>query len=142
MAQDKPPFWSTKEFKALNAKWAKRLEESGFEDAERLVNDDYVLIDFHQHKFGRTDRNDTLTTENRAEYYRLAGQFLHTHKFKSKRDSFIWQLHCEGLSRAKILRRLKAARMSMSDTAIFHVIKELSDIMKSQTLVHEDNTGE
>lgn len=133
MAQDqKPPFWSTKEFEAERSKWEKRLEESGFEDAERFVTGEYLLKQFHQGVFKRAHEENPHGVENKAEYYRLAGQFLHSHKFDSKKEALIWQLHAEGLPRRVILQKLKSARMKSTEATLKEVIYRLADLMRSQ----------
>ncbi len=93
--------WDTKKFKALKAKWDKKLENSGFEDIE---NSDGSL------KAGtdpRAIQNALKEKEEREIYYSIASEFLETHAFKEGLHRDIWQLHAEGLGKLSIAQKLK-----------------------------------
>lgn len=47
------------------------------------------------------------TREGQIEYYRFAGHFLNDHRFASKLEKLIWELHANGLSMRNIVKKLK-----------------------------------
>lgn len=127
-------FWSSKDFKKLNAKWAKKLKESGFEDIEQ---DETHL------NFWNGSRLATLYTDEqfqaRQEYYRIAGQFLHEYKFDSDLDRTIWEMHANGSSIRNITTYLKAKKIKIYTTKVFETIQELTKEMKLKYKVGTTN---
>lgn len=93
--------FETKKFKELNAKWAKKLEKSGFEDIEQP---DGRLQTWHSEWF-KYRANPTLDLA-KQDYYRHAGYFLYEHKFKSELEKEIWEFHAEGISIREISKLL------------------------------------
>jgi hypothetical protein len=96
----------SKAFKALQAKWYRRLAESGFHDVESTGPD------------GRLQYADgTLTVSakraagsQRAEYYRRAAQWSWRGVFRSRTARRAWELHVEGLGHRAIVPRLGPMR--------------------------------
>ena len=103
---------NNKDFKALQAKWYAKLENSGFEDIE----DQHGHLDRHKSLSNIVTHYDQTSFELKQEYYRLAGQFLHDHKFKSKKEMLIWQYHCEGMSIRDIAKKMKTYRRKIHET--------------------------
>ena len=105
-------------FRALQQKWYKKLEQSGFKDIEdekgRLkVYSGIGLSEDLPLPVSRTDYSSKLYKESQAEYYRLAGQYLYDKKFKSPRDKQVWALHTQGLSFTVISEKLGLTRDSV-----------------------------
>lgn len=98
------PFGSP-EFKALQAKWTKRLRDSGFEDIEES---DGNLID--EDRLSRRLKWSPERIASDAEYYRLATQYLNVGTFKNKKERRIWELHSEGLSIRAISKQVRRTR--------------------------------
>lgn len=96
------PF-KTKEFKALHAKWEKRLEKEGLPDLETA---DGQLKGISHASFFKAHYNQ-VDAEAKEEYYRQAGYFLYDHKFQTELERKIWELHCEGVSIRDIVVILK-----------------------------------
>lgn len=120
------PF-ETKKFKALEKKWYSKLKNDGFSDIERndkrnLKTDPLENI-FHFY--------DEAAFERKEEYYRLAGQFLHEHKFKSAADRLVWDLHSQGMSIRNIIKRLKLEGFSAYRDKVQGIIKNLLVEMKN-----------
>jgi len=54
--------------------------------------------------------------EAQAEYYRLAGAFLHGHRFTSEEDKTIWALHVEGVPYREIAAQTGTYVRRVNDT--------------------------
>lgn len=124
----------TKKFQALQRKWYKKLENTGFEDIEqnesKLKNWTSARL-----QAGRNNGNSVEQTmvfnESKEEYYRLAGFFLYDHKFLSKQDHLVWKLHSEGVPIRDISKVLKALKYSVASTQVKDIIHRLRTIMLS-----------
>lgn len=64
---------------------------------------------------------------SKADYYRLAGQFLHSYWFVNDRQRRIWELHSEGVPYRKI-----ATEVRETLTDVHHAIRHLREIMLGQ----------
>jgi hypothetical protein len=110
---DKPDkFWQTANFKKLQDRWTKKLEDSGFVDIEQPEHfksgvPDGALKTWVGRKYSKPSAPDIETLQEREEYYRLAGQFLWSHKFSSGAERLIWELHSNGKSIRNIVKELK-----------------------------------
>lgn len=117
-------------FKKLQDKWYAKLEKEGFEDIEQK---DGNLKVWHSQIFQnrRRKRSSPEAWEAKTEYYILAEHFLNLHKFKSKQEQTIWQLHSEGVSYEKIAKRLKVLgfERQTSKDSVQKVIKILAKLM-------------
>lgn len=114
----------TKEFKDLQTKWYKKLEQSGFKDAEQ---DDGHLKVWHSHFFKVRWNSDKFHAKE--DYYRLTAQFLHDYTFANDRERTIWQLHSEGKSIRSIVKTLKDQGYKASKDSVHLVIKQISQEM-------------
>lgn len=92
-------------FKALQAKWYKRLADSGFQDIEQANSPDEMLKRWDSHYFRRSIKGQQF--ESTQEYYYRATQWLEEYAFKNKTHKNIWTLHTEGVSLRGIARKLK-----------------------------------
>lgn len=111
--------------KQLLDKWYKKLKNSGFDDIE---NEDGRL------RTGANNNIENIQTvdsfENRQEYYRLVGHFLHEHQFKSAFDRIVWQLHGEGKSTREIVAHLKSKNFKVYSDKVNKAILALRKAMK------------
>jgi hypothetical protein len=134
MDQDsKPKFYKTKAFEALNAKWYDKLKKSGFEDAE---SDEDHLTDWSRTLFLKRPEYD----QSKEEYYRLAGQFLHDHTFRTETERKIWELHQDGVSIRKIVKLLRKKRLKVSHVGVFNTIKSLASVMVQQWKISQNQS--
>ena len=130
-------FYETKKFSKTLKQWYRKLEKSGFEDAEYLdgnlqatsyfktvgntlgrssceptVKDDvlqyYQICSHWRHHMGHTDFNPMLTKK-------ITLQLLHT----------IWDLHCDGLTYAKIYSSINKRKQVIGLKKLKAVIKQL-----------------
>lgn len=100
MDNQKPKFFQTHSFKALKDKWYGRLKEKGFTDIER--DEEYL-----QSPSTRFSRGENLDYDkSKEEYYRLAGHFLHDHRFVNDTERRVWELHSNGMSADEIAKRM------------------------------------
>lgn len=118
--------FNSKQFKALKDKWYKKLEKSGFEDAEK---DENSLKSWHSYIFVVED--DTTFQESKKTYYSMAGKFFHDYVFKSKKDKAIWELHSEGISIRNINKTLKKRGFKIYQLYVQSTIKKLVKEMKT-----------
>jgi len=95
--------------------WDKKLAESGFEDIEDRKTGllkawsgtiSARINGLEPRYSGSAGYSSLIWKESQQDYYRAAGQVLHTGKFKSKKHKEIWKLHCDGLSTRQIAKEL------------------------------------
>lgn len=104
--RDKPlEFHQTAKFKKLNAKWAKKLLKSGFEEIEDTNSPREWMKQHHAHYF--SNRHDLSQFEDVKRYYELATHLLNTYKFKNKTHRAIWEHHSNGIAEREISKILK-----------------------------------
>lgn len=124
--------FKTKEFKKLNKLWYGKLKKEGFEDIERkdkTGQKEERVVNSPLHYIAK---NYTLLQfEVKEEYYRMAGQFLHEHKFKSLYEREVWELHSNGVSIRNIVKKLKARKQTAYRDLVHGVIKALVTEMKT-----------
>lgn len=111
--------------------WYKKLEESGFEDAERL---DGTLKSWSS-KFCRFANKTSIDTwEAKAAYYRMSESFLTNHKFETELDRVIWEYHANALSVRDIATTLGKIGIKTNKDAVLAVVKRLEAVMKKTYL--------
>lgn len=108
------------DFNKLQAKWYKKLKDSGFEDAEQ---DEDNLKVWSLKRF--TVENNLTLCAAKEEYYRLAGHFLHEHLFESELAKQCWELHGNGDSNVKITAILRAKGVKISKKRVQVLVKGL-----------------
>jgi hypothetical protein len=83
----------------LQQKWDLKLAKAGFVDIEDRASGN--LKEWHS-------ANQYLSPahEEDKEYYRLAGSFLHDHKWPSRLYKQIWELHSQGMPIRAIAAKL------------------------------------
>jgi glutamine synthetase adenylyltransferase len=113
--------YQTKEFKELQAKWAKKLEKDGFEDIETL---DGKLKGISHADFFKAHYNQ-IDAQAKEEYYRQAGYFLYEHKFKNELERKIWELHLEGVGIREIVKVLKKRRHKVYKRMVHEILRPL-----------------
>lgn len=123
------PF-KTKEFETLNKLWKKKLEKSGFKDIEQ--DEDNLKLWYSEYY---KTRYTTTTFQAKEEYYRLASQFLHSNKFKNKKEEVIWTLYSEGLSIRNIVKVLKSRNFKAYKNEVNKIVRTLSKIMLEECLI-------
>lgn len=115
----------TPAFEKLQRFCYQQLEASGFEDIE----DESQRLKAHSQRFALNFTPESF--EAKAEYFRLAGQFLHEHSFKNDRDRLIWELHSQGLSTREIAAAIAAQKTGkpVGKTQIGIIVRSLSTLM-------------
>lgn len=123
----------SKEFLELRAKWYAKAAKSGFEDIER---DEDSLKAWHSFDFIRNTRNKyhPVVFQATEEYYRLAGQFLHDHKFKTKLEYAVWEMHCEGATIVDTATALKSRNFKCHKNKVNRIIQSLAKVMVENAL--------
>ncbi len=121
---------NSKEFKALQAEWDKKLADSGFEDAEK---DGYLKV-WSRHIFGQqTDgsyyHEKLPYYKAKEKYFEMAVHFLNDHTFKDILDKFIWERHSEGGSMMEIVAELKTKDIHYSKSGIHKIVARLAKLM-------------
>ena len=124
MSQQQPPN-NSKEFKALQAKWNKKLAKSGFYDIEQ---EDGNLKSWHSFRFQAAGKDGSGAAKE--EYYRLAGQFYHDYAFKNNFEKKVWYLNSEGFSAREIAKKTNKSR-----ALVGRIINELT----AEMLKHVNN---
>lgn len=117
----------SKEFKALQAKWDKKLKDRGFDDIEQRDGNLKVWSSFFFKK-----RHNPILFEAKEEYYRAAGKFLYDHKWTSKKDRTIWELHCQGKSARVIVKEMKSRHFRINKPMVHQIINKYVAEMNKQ----------
>ena len=119
------------DYATQKAIWYKKLESSGFEDAER---DEYRLKQYSA-KFNQAAVRNSL--EAKTEYYSMARRFMYDFKFESYLDKIVWEYHTNGISYRNIVRLLKNVKVSITPNKdnINAIINRLEHKMKLLYLV-------
>lgn len=86
-------FWRKKTFKVLLIEWNKKLEQSGFEDAEVELKEDRALKQRSTNSYRQADQ---LERESRLEYYSFLGHLAHSTIFPNELEKFVMLRHSEG----------------------------------------------
>lgn len=115
---------SPDKFKALQRQWYKILEDSGFEDIEKVVGDELVLKQNASHGFLITERN-LLQQQAMTEYFRLMSQKVNDEYtvFNCKEDAIILEMHCLGARVIDIINTLKSNGMYRNRNTIRYIIR-------------------
>lgn len=87
-------FWKTKEFKALQDAWYKRLEGLGFQDAEKTVGGEVVLKQNSSNAYRGADPD---LIELKEKYFNLLTEKVQDAEFRSEVDRLIMTWHAEGM---------------------------------------------
>lgn len=99
-----------RQFSKLKDKWYKKLKDEGFNDIE--YNEDKLKL-YDSTKFPAY--YNEVTSKAKEDYYRLAVQFCSDHKFKTKYDKAVWELHALGDSAVKIAKALKSRNFNLAN---------------------------
>jgi len=118
--------------KTLQARWYKKLKDSGFKDIEDDVgrlktwSGHAINLNFNEPLAPTRVYSSKVWKVSQAEYYRLAAQFLYNNEFPSDHFypsewyEYIWSLHVEGLTGVDIGKRL-----GMSKRAVTYRIRKM-----------------
>ena len=105
----------TKPSKALQAKWNKKLADSGFVDIEEPNSPLEWLKRWDSNYFARrTAWRGPERMAAQADYYHQCFQFLHNHQFDVELERKIWAMHADGISAAQIKRKLRCKTNTVS----------------------------
>ncbi len=89
-------FWKTKEFKALQDAWYRRLESLGFQDAERSIGHEMRLKKLASHSAYRDA--DELTIESKTQYFNILSEKINEAEFLSEVDRLVMTWYCDGMN--------------------------------------------
>jgi hypothetical protein len=110
----KKKFWQTEKFKEIQAKWEKKLKESGFIDAEEGENSFYLK----QYTSNVYRTKDTSLIEARQTYFELLCQHYSAERFNDIVAAIIMRMRCDGVETKEISRKLKAIGVRSSTETI------------------------
>jgi uncharacterized protein (UPF0332 family) len=113
-------FWRSKKFKTLTEIWNKKLEDSGFNDAEIELKGDRALKQRATNSYRQASE---LERESRLEYYSFLGYLAHNTKFLCEIEKFIMIRHSEGAEDKEIVEELKNMCVSKHRQTVSYIIK-------------------
>lgn len=113
-------FWRNKKFKTLTVIWNKKLEESGFNDAEIELKGDRALKQRATNSYRQASE---LERESRLEYYSFLGYLAHNTKFKDGTEELIMIRNSEGIESTEIINELKQNGISIHKQTVNYIIK-------------------
>ncbi len=111
-----------KSFKVLEDLWYKKLEATGFKDCEKNGS----LKWSSNSQFTQSYKNNGIDgQESILNYHRVAGFFLHEHKFDNETDRFTWEQHCEAVPMRTISKNLKDKGIRIATTQVKEIVHRL-----------------
>lgn len=122
--EDNDKFYKNKSFQKLQEKWYGKLKKEGFEDAEH--DEDHLKL---HHKYRFDAYCEEITYNAKESYYRLAGQFLGDHNFKTKTDKVIWDLHSQGFSYREIVKLARRHGIRTKKDKVLATVQRLVKLM-------------
>lgn len=100
----KQKFWRAPKFKELEKVWEKKLADSGFIDAEKLINATRV---FRQRASNSYRGEFSVICENKQRYYELLGHYYHDEKFQDPVNALVMERRSNGIKIKHICIELK-----------------------------------
>jgi hypothetical protein len=97
--------WRTKSFKNLLKTWNKKLEQTGFVDAEVELKEDRSLKQRATNSYRQATE---LERDSRLEYFRIIGNLANNTKFPNDVEKLIMLRHSEGETINSILKEVKS----------------------------------
>jgi regulatory LuxR family protein len=95
----------------LQKTWYKKLADVGFEDIEYVFKHNKTEeVKFLKGWTNPTKRTNSITAENKAEYFSVLEHYARTYVFKSERDRQIMLMIAEGKKRKDIAKELGCHR--------------------------------
>lgn len=118
------------DFKSLQKLWYDKLKASGFNDIEcGELGSQYETHGYLKNSKTAPKRVQTIDFDiytSTLEYYSIAGEYLHTHKWTDYIEQQIWEQYCNG----QTLRQI-AKHTGKSIFSVHHTIKEINANMWS-----------
>ena len=108
-----------KKFRQLEEEWAKKLEQSGFEDIELFKNGQRYLKNNSRALFRKNQRTRLI----REQYFQNLSDCLHTHVFSKELDRIVMTKFAEGITISQIVIDLKAINIEIHRQTIRYIIR-------------------
>lgn len=132
-----------KTYEQLKSEWYAKLKKKGFNDIE---DNQGRLKEYHSHKFLKNASHHSLEEykmmssasikhisnayrESKEQYYYMAEHFFNSHKFESKLDAAVWELHSQGFTNNTIPIVIAHAHKSMTRRKVQVIVTRLRAIM-------------
>ena len=118
-----PKFYETEEFQKLNEEWYQKLKDTTFADGETFKDLEASVEDYTHLQLESPMQPSSVAYKSRESveaYYDAVREFLHRGTFSNEKERTIWEMHCEGLSRRKIAKKL-----GMAQTTVQYYLKKL-----------------
>lgn len=125
----KPRKQHIKTLEEQKTKWYARLKRDGFKDIE----DSEGRLDQYASSALTHNYRDPIIFEAKERYYQLAGQFLHTYKFNSRLEKFMWEQHCSGVSILNIVKEIRHRGLSTYRDEVHKTLQRLTKKMLERT---------
>lgn len=113
-------FWRRRNFKLLSQTWNKKLEESGFQDAEVEIRGDRSLKQRAVNAYRQAPR---LERETRLEYFMFLGYLAHNTMFPSQIEKYIMIRHADGATIQEIAFEIDRIGISRTTKTIGRIIR-------------------
>lgn len=97
-------FYLTRKFLALQREWNEKLLASGFVDAEKLIDGDFVLKQFAKNSYRQCH---SIAREAKLRYYELLSSFNEEYEFNDPIEKLIMARRSQGISIKEISEELR-----------------------------------
>ncbi len=129
------------DFKALKAKWDKKLADSGFEDIETANGDLKRHTAYGSRGLGY---HGQIGWDAKVSYYTMAEHFLNDYRFDTNMDKVIWEYHANGISVREIAQLLQDLKLvdTISRGTVHNILKKLTKSMYAMYVGQHDEYHE
>lgn len=127
-------FYQTSHFKALEKEWEARLQASGFEDAEKIIDGERVLIQNAANAFRQAD---SLTVEQKTAYFDQMSQAVHNEEFTNEIDSLVMHRTAEAVKIKDIVSEIKSLGYTIHRQTVRFIIRRYENKWKIKQWTHK-----
>lgn len=113
-------FWRTKGFKQLSGHWNKKLEATGFCDAEIELKGDRALRQRATNSYRQATQ---LERDSRIEYYSFLGHLANNTIFPNELERTIMLRHSEGAQIKEIVKEINAKGIARERKTVKYIIR-------------------
>lgn len=114
--------------KKLQAKWYRKLKESGFEDIEDTESPKEFLKEWHSTWFKTHSTPESFKERHRC--YQQRTYFATSHTFSSELEERVWCLYSDGFSYREIAKMTRTKENKSNKDKVKDIIDRLTKVMR------------
>jgi hypothetical protein len=128
LSKTKLKFHQTKKFKALSAKWDKKLEAKGFVNAEKETDSKgFRNLVKHGNPYRNVSTESMVVIEAKAEYYRQMEHKSNEETFDSIVDRWAVCNYIDGMTIKDVCLKLEKLGHKRDRSTVRHILRKYED---------------